>query len=311
MSFSFKTPQKTISLLQDAHALAARLPHLRLEARRVVTALSGHHGRRMAGMGETFWQYRPYVVGESADRIDWRRSARGDQVYVRERERESAHTIWMWVDHSASMLYGSHKKTKLDAALILMFALTSALIEAGERVGYSGIQSPRTHKSTAHVIEEQLAATYQADAQKQLTDFPDLAQFSAGETAAKPQDTLLLFTDALIDLAALETKLKNLAASGMRGYLIRLLDPAEITFPFTGEITLAAMEDERTLDIGDAGAWRTEYVAQFAAHTQAVEKITKQAGFTLFTQVTDHPLTAKAQAILQHLQTDANFKANA
>jgi uncharacterized protein (DUF58 family) len=79
--------------------LAGRLPRLVLEARRVASTLAhGIHGRRRAGPGESFWQFRPFVTGEAASNIDWRRSARDDKLYVREREWEAAHSVWLWID---------------------------------------------------------------------------------------------------------------------------------------------------------------------------------------------------------------------
>src|SRR4029079_10712295 len=81
--------------------LAARIPRLILDARRVAaTVIHGLHGRRRAGPGENFWQYRRFVSGEPAQNIDWRRSARDDHLYVREREWETSHTIWLWPDRS-------------------------------------------------------------------------------------------------------------------------------------------------------------------------------------------------------------------
>ena len=60
-----------------AHSLAAQMPRLVLEARRVAsTVIHGLHGRRRAGSGENFWQYRRFVSGEPAQNVDWRRSAR-------------------------------------------------------------------------------------------------------------------------------------------------------------------------------------------------------------------------------------------
>src|SRR3954451_11278065 len=92
----------------DALDLARRLPRIAIEARRIAaTAAHGIHGRRQAGPGEAFWQYRPFTFGEPAHRVDWRRSARDDRYYVREREWEAAHTIWLWIDRSASMAYAS------------------------------------------------------------------------------------------------------------------------------------------------------------------------------------------------------------
>ncbi len=43
-------------------------------------------------------------------RIDWRRSARDDHTYVRDREWEAAHTVWLWADPSPSMLYKSTRR---------------------------------------------------------------------------------------------------------------------------------------------------------------------------------------------------------
>src|ERR1700721_1709129 len=90
----------------QARALAETLPRLILEARRIAaTVIHGLHGRRRAGPGENFWQYRHFISGEPARRVDWRRSARDDQLYVREREWEAAHTMWIWPDRSPSMVF--------------------------------------------------------------------------------------------------------------------------------------------------------------------------------------------------------------
>ena len=89
--------------------LAVRVPRLILEARRVAsTLIHGLHGRRRAGPGENFWQYRRFFNGEPANTVDWRRSARDDHLYVREREWEASHTIWLWADRSPSMDFNSH-----------------------------------------------------------------------------------------------------------------------------------------------------------------------------------------------------------
>src|SRR6476659_10100457 len=101
--------------------LAASMPRLILESRKIAaTVIHGLHGRRRPGSGENFWQFRRFVSGEEARRIDWRRSARDDHLYVREREWEAAHTIWLWPDRSPSMNFVSRlaRDTKQDRALI-------------------------------------------------------------------------------------------------------------------------------------------------------------------------------------------------
>src|SRR4029434_6602183 len=77
-----------------ARKLADAMPPLILEARRIASrVIHVVHGRRRAGPGENFWQYRRFVSGEAAQNVDWRRSARDDHLYVRERVWEASHAI--------------------------------------------------------------------------------------------------------------------------------------------------------------------------------------------------------------------------
>src|SRR5215210_5416515 len=130
--------QSVQSATGQARALAESMPRLILEARRIAaTVIHGLHGRRRAGPGENFWQYRRFLWGEPARRVDWRRSARDDHLYVREQEWEAAHTVWLWPDRSPSMNFASAQaiESKLDRTLLIAFALAEILMQAGERVG--------------------------------------------------------------------------------------------------------------------------------------------------------------------------------
>src|SRR5690606_14981736 len=112
--------------LAEAKGFAESLPDLLVEARRIATTiLAGWHGRRRSGPGETFWQFRPFVPGEPTAGIDWRRSARDDHVYVREREWEAAHTVWMAIDLSESMSFRSRLApvSKRQRAVVLSLAI--------------------------------------------------------------------------------------------------------------------------------------------------------------------------------------------
>src|SRR5450756_3121092 len=112
--------------------LADAMPRLILEARRVAaTVIHGLHGRRRAGAGENFWQFRRFMSGEPAARVDWRRSARDDHLYVREQEWEAAHTVWIWPDRSPSMVFASPlvRDTKLDRSIVIALALAAVLVD--------------------------------------------------------------------------------------------------------------------------------------------------------------------------------------
>src|ERR1700744_4802441 len=140
-----------------SRALAATMPRLILEARRVAaTVIHGLHGRRRAGSGENFWQYRRFMSGEPASRVDWRRSARDDHLYVREQEWEAAHTVWIWTDRSASMAFKSALALdgKLERTLVIAFALAEVLIEGGERVGIPGLMRPTASRNVIERMAE-------------------------------------------------------------------------------------------------------------------------------------------------------------
>ncbi len=124
-----------VSLRDRAEQTAAMLPPLLVAAERIAANVDqGVHGRRRVGQGETFWQFRQYMPGDAAGRIDWRKSAKSQRLYVRETEWEAAQSVWLWRDASASMDYtsagyvaGADWPAKRDRAELLLVALASLL----------------------------------------------------------------------------------------------------------------------------------------------------------------------------------------
>jgi uncharacterized protein (DUF58 family) len=271
---------------EGATALSDKMPRLVLEARRVSSLLAhGLHGRRRAGPGESFWQFRPFVTGEAAARVDWRRSARDDRLYVREREWEAAHNIWLWIDRSASMGVSSDlaSATKVERALILGLGLADAFVEGGERVGLLGL----TRATASRGIVERLAQALVADKAGLTQDLPPRA-------SPARFDEVVLIGDFLTAPDRIADSVQNLAGRGSRGHLLMIVDPIEETFPFTGQAVLHDLEGSLSLDIGDADAWGTRYRARFAEHRTALAAITRGQGWTLTIHRTDRPASEAA-----------------
>ena len=154
------------------------MPALLIEAQRVAhTVTHGTHGRRRAGPGETFWQFRHFDHNDSQGGIDWRRSASSDHLFVREREWEAAHTVWLWVDLSPSMHFRSSlsKTLKDSRAVVLALALSELLARGGERVGVLG-NVPFTGRNATRRIAEVLVRN--ADKAKSLPPPARLSRFS-------------------------------------------------------------------------------------------------------------------------------------
>lgn len=273
----------------EAHALAERLPALILDAKRLAASLNhGLHGRRRSGTGENFWQFRPFTAGEPVTRIDWRRSARDHRLYVREREWEAARNIWLWIDRSSSMHYRSDLAlaAKFDRALVLGLALAKMLNEGGERVGLTGLTAPLA----THQIIERLAETL-ATAPADPAELPP-------PVAIGPRDEVILISDFFMPLPDIERAVTALSQQGARGHLVVVNDPAEESFPFAGETVLFEQEQALSLRIGEAGAWRADYLARLSAFREALGQCARAHGWSLTLHHTDRPANEAALKLI-------------
>jgi len=275
---------------ETALSLAQRMPRLVLEARRVAASLShGIHGRRRAGVGESFWQFRPFVAGEAAQRIDWRRSGRDDRLYVREREWETAQTIWLWIDRSASMGYMSDlaHASKSERAIVLGLALADCFVEAGERAGMLGIMPPRATRRIAEVMAE----TMVADRSSLDDDLPPQAPIA-------PLHEAILISDFLSPLRDIAAAVEGISSRGARGHLVMIVDPVEETFPFQGQAVLHDLEDGISLRIGDAVSWGRAYKERIAQHRGELDELARRRGWSMTVHRTDRPASEAALRIM-------------
>src|SRR6266576_5632616 len=260
-----------------ARTLAETLPRLILEARRIAaTVIHGLHGRKRAGPGENFWQYRRFVWGEPARRVDWRRSARDDHLYVREQEWEAAHTVWLWPDRSPSMAFASKqaRDSKLERALIVTFALAELLVAGGERVGVPGLMTPTASRS---VIDKMAQAMLHDDAAR-LSLPPSFVPSALAE--------IVVLSDFWSPMSEIRTMLAGLSASGAHGTLVQIVDPAEESFPYSGRIEFVEPEGGGVITAGRAEKWAGDYVARVALHRDEIRAETNKLDWLFATHTT-------------------------
>ncbi|HEY4774751.1 MAG TPA: DUF58 domain-containing protein [Xanthobacteraceae bacterium] len=263
-----------------SRALAAAMPRLILEARRIAASvIHGLHGRRRAGSGENFWQYRRFVSGEAAARVDWRRSARDDHLYVREQEWEAAHTVWIWPDRSASMAFASTlgRETKLDRALVIALALAEVLVEGGERVGIPGLMRPTASRNVIDRIAEAIVH----DPNERASLPPSFVPSPLAEN--------VLLSDFWSPIEEVRQAIAHIAASGAGGHVVQIVDPAEETFPYAGRIEFIEPEGAGAITAGRAESWRTDYVARIERHRAEIRADTDRLGWSFIIHRTDRP----------------------
>ena len=261
----------------ESRTLAASLPRLVLEARRIAAnVIHGLHGRRRAGTGENFWQYRRFVSGEPASRVDWRRSARDEHLYVREREWEASHTVWVWPDRSPSMAFASRnaRDSKLERGLIVAFALAELLVAGGERVGIPGLRSPT---ASSNVIDKMAQAMLHDDATR-LSLPPSFVPSALAE--------IVVLSDFWSPMPEIRTMLAGLSSSGAHGTLIQVVDPAEETFPYSGRVEFVEPEGGEVITAGRAESWMNDYVARVALHRDEIRAETNRLDWLFSTHTT-------------------------
>jgi uncharacterized protein (DUF58 family) len=264
----------------ESRTLAASMPRLILEARRVAaTVIHGLHGRRRAGPGENFWQYRRFVSGEPAARVDWRRSARDDHLYVREHEWEAAHTVWIWPDRSPSMVFASPlvRDTKLYRALVVALALAEVLVEGGERVGIPGLMRPTGSRN----VVELMAQAIVHDRSERASLPPSFAP--------SPLAEVVLLSDLWNPIDEVRRTITQLSGSGAHGHVVQIVDPAEETFPYWGRIEFIEPEGGGRITAGRAETWRTDYAARVKRHRAEVRAETDRLGWSFTIHRTDRP----------------------
>ena len=264
----------------DGRTLAASMPRLVLEARRIAaTVIHGLHGRRRAGTGENFWQYRRFHSGEPAHRVDWRRSARDDNLYVREREWEAAHTVWLWPDRSLSMGFVSNlaQDTKLERTLIAAFALAQVLVEGGERIGIPGLLRPTASRD----VIERIAQAILHEAGERASLPPSFAP--------SPLSEVVLFSDFWSPIDDVRRTVAQLAANGAHGHLLQIVDPAEETFPYAGRVEFVEPEGAGAITAGRAETWRNDYEGRIARHRAEIRAEADRLGWSFTIHRTDRP----------------------
>jgi uncharacterized protein (DUF58 family) len=297
MATAARSPAGLTGLRQQAERLADRLPPLLVAAERVAaTVAQGVHGRRRVGVGETFWQFRPYSPGDSSSRIDWRQSARATQLFLRDQEWEAAESVWLWADSSPSMAYasGPNWPTKADRALLLLLALGSLLTRAGERVALLGRRRrPSGGRIGMASLSEDLLT--RSSAEPSLAPIQPLPRFAR----------MVLISDFFTPLDQLRERLRGFVAMGVRGHLLQVLDPAEPELPFVGRVRFEGLEQDGVALIGNVDGVRQRYRGRLAAHRDGLRALARSLGWTFAGHVCDQPPEPPLLALYTALSTKA------
>jgi uncharacterized protein (DUF58 family) len=217
---------------------------------------NGDERSRMSGPGIEFAQVREYQPGDDVRRIDWQLTARSDRPYIREAHDERGLDVWLVVDVSPSVDWGTAQGLKRDLAVELSAVTSELLGHRGNRVGLIlfadgivGIVPP----GAGHAHVERIVGRVRDEPRRPPIGTTDLA----GVLAALPRmihraSMVVLITDFLVPDGWAE-RLRSLARRH-EVIAVRVEDPREVDLPDIGVTTFEDPETgaQLTVDTGSA-----------------------------------------------------------
>lgn len=277
-------------LRAEAEALARQLPGLNFKAEASEAAHIGSAGRRRPGTGEHFWQYRRYAQEDAAERVDWRRSAKGHELFVRETELETARTVLFWCDDNPGFRWKAdgELRTKAEEATVLMLSLAIMLSKDGERVGALGGGR---------------GASFGKRAVDRLSE--ELGRGTGGNFPAPPRSsaTLIVASDFYDPIPEWQARLAPLAGKCPEGILLAVSSPVEVDFPFEGRVKLHRPGSALSRIFGRAETIREDYHRRFAAQRDALSELTNRMGWRFVSHVSGQPLLQSAARLKAQLES--------
>ncbi len=279
----------------DAEDLAARFPALLAEAKKLATSLAhGLHGRRKAGPGETFWQFRRARHEDPHSAIDWRRSARSDNLFVRETEWEAAQTVWLWRDGRPGFSWSSDAALALkrDRASVLLTALAIALINGGERVGVAGQMQRPVHGRGGLEQAGRKLIMHSSD--------PDALR----AVALLGQPKAVVISDFYEGAPVWQDRLSAFKAAGVSGVLMQVYDAAEEDFPFSGRTEFTHPDGREPVLFGRAQSIAAAYGARFEQNTGNMAALARAMGWTFIRHRNDRLAAPALLSLYQSIAGD-------
>jgi uncharacterized protein (DUF58 family) len=103
--------------------------------RRLDGILQGDHRGLVLGAGEELGESRLYAIGDDLRRMDWRLTARTARPHVRDTIADRELELWVVVDDSPSLRFGTDRYLKWDLAIGAVACVALLTARAGNRVG--------------------------------------------------------------------------------------------------------------------------------------------------------------------------------
>ena len=296
-----------------------KLASLRLEAKLVADGVySGAHRSVRRGAGVEFGGHRNYLPGDDLRFLDRHARMRHGVLLVREFETETDRALRLIVDASGSMSYESDRarRSKYAFSAVLAAALGRIALSGGDRVALEFVAGGDATRP--------VPASGGRDAFERLTGHLESAtpegsaSLQSFERALAPTlrharrgAAVVLFSDLLDLPEGAEDLVASLCTGGRAVCVVRVMDPAELEFPFQGPVALRALEGEAFIET-DADAVRHEYLERLQRLRDTWEgRLTLRGGRLVGVSSSDDAVESVRRILFALGQAGANHRGHA
>ena len=231
----------------DAKEIIKRVKRIELKSKRKASNLfMGEYHSSFKGRGMIFSEIRPYQYGDDVRNIDWNKTARYSEPYVKVFEEERELTMYLLVDVSNSENFGTRKQIKMETIAELSATLAFSATTYNDKVGlilYSDqiekfIPPKKGKQHVLRMVRE--IVSYEPKSKK--TDLA--ATLETFMNLARRKSNVFILSD-FIDSSDYEKALR-IVAKKHDVTAIRVYDEKEQSFP---DIGLVHVQDNETGEI--------------------------------------------------------------
>lgn len=273
-------------------------------ARLVDQMLSGQYASVFKGVGLEFEEVRPYQEGDDERHIDWNVTARTGQVHIKRFIEERELSLFLLVDVSPSVYFGSRQRLKMDLAIEMAAIMAFSALRNNDRVGLLTFDDqvrqvipPRKGRRHAlRVIRELLVSLEQSHDEPRSTRLDKALDYVSHILHRRGILFVVsdfLETGSLFPLQVLNSRHDCIA--------VRLQDPHELSLPDLGWVRLRDPETGQSAlwDLGNSRV-RAAYEAKALERENALNARFKRMGVDQIVLQTD--VDSVWQALLRFYQ---------
>jgi uncharacterized protein (DUF58 family) len=289
----------------------AKVRSLELQARLIVEGfLSGMHKSPYHGFSVEFAQHREYVPGDDLKHLDWKVYSRTGRFYLKQYEEETNLTLWLLVDASESMQYGSGPVgadgkpivRKYDYACMAAAALAYLTLHQQDGVGLVTYDHavrtfvrPSSQPSHLKQVVNLLNKGPGRDRTALAPIFHDLAE------RITRRGIIVVLSDCFDELDDILAGLKHLRHKRHEVIVMQVLDRAELDFPFQEATLFRGLEQMPEL-LTDPRSLRDGYLEQVTTFIHELQRGCLMQNIDYVQLHTDASLGVALSAYLAHRQ---------